>query len=105
MEAANDPKTSLEAFGRDLGALMRRLELQCGRLPDTQRPVEIRHYIGSTFVPELEELIARHRPSEAIAEYARHVVREGFHVAFDQMDPTDEALRVRAALGVQAPGY
>lgn len=36
---------------------------------------------------ELERLIAEHRVEEPVAEYVRHVVREGFDAAFDAMDP------------------
>jgi hypothetical protein len=38
---------------------------------------------------ELERLIAEHGVEEPVAEYVRHVVREGFDAAFDAMDPRD----------------
>lgn len=44
---------------------------------------------AGTFAQELERLIAEHRVEEPVAEYVRHVVREGFDAAFDVMDPSD----------------
>lgn len=90
----NERKGGAEAFGREFGELMKRLDGQCGPLLDPGRGsahAAIRLDLGRMFASELEDLIARHRVPEPIAEYVRHVVREGFHVAFDLMDPTDEA--------------
>jgi len=44
---------------------------------------------GISIVDELERLIAEHGVEEPVAEYVRHVVREGFDAAFDAMDPKD----------------
>lgn len=44
---------------------------------------------GISIVDELERLIAEHGVEEPVAEYVRHVVREGFDAAFDAMDPRD----------------
>ena len=45
---------------------------------------------GLSISEELERLIVEHRVEEPVAEYVRHVVREGFDAAFDAMDPRDE---------------
>lgn len=98
-----------EAFGRDFGSLMRRLnEDYATRVTedgDTLDRRSVRRETGATFQREVEALIARHRMSKEVAEYVRHVVREGFEVAFDAMDPTDEALQVRkrGSQEIQAP--
>ena len=44
---------------------------------------------GIFIADELERLIAEHGVEEPVAEYVRHVVREGFDAAFDAMDPRD----------------
>jgi hypothetical protein len=87
-----------EAFGRDFGALMRRLnEKYTTRRAGDTRPAGAarRREVAADFQHELERLITRHEVSDTIAEYVRHVVREGFEVDFDSMDPTDESPRAR----------
>jgi hypothetical protein len=94
----DDDKTrdEAEAFGRDFGALMRRLnEKYTTRRAGDACPADAakRREVAAEFQHELERLIARHGVNDTIAEYVRHVVREGFEADFDSMDPTDESLR------------
>lgn len=88
-----------EAIGGDFGSLMRRLNEELGaRMAQDEARLgleSVRRQTAAAFLREADELIARHRLGETIAEYVRHVVREGFEVAFDSMDPTDEALRAQ----------
>jgi hypothetical protein len=95
--ATSDQEGGPEAFGRAFEGLMKRLDRQCEPLLGRRYSGQpaIRQYIGLAFATELEDLIARHGVHEAIAEYVRHVLREGFDVAFDLMDPTDEAVRLK----------
>ena len=55
----------------------------------------IRLDLAIAFEKEMEDLIVEHQVTGVVAEYVRHVVREGFDVAFDLMDPTSEALLAR----------
>lgn len=74
--SSDPPSARAEAFGRAFGDLMKR------RGPATAGSADP---IGL----ELERLIAEHGVEPAVAEYVRHVVREGFDAAFDAMDPRD----------------
>jgi hypothetical protein len=56
---------------------------------------KIRRDLAIEFEKETEDLIVEHQVTGAVAEYVRHVVREGYDVAFDLMDPTSEALLAR----------
>jgi predicted HD phosphohydrolase len=96
----DDDRTRDEAaaFGRDFGSLMRRLneKYAARRAGDPHHGDEARRRaVAADFQRELEKLITRHQVSDTIAEYVRHVVREGFEVDFDSMDPTDESRRAR----------
>jgi hypothetical protein len=89
-----------EAFGREFRALMIRLTEKYGSLagatddPDGQ--ARLRSDVAAEFAQEAEELIARHVVADDVAEYVRHVVREGFDVDYDPMDPTDVSLDAQA---------
>ena len=90
-----------EAFGQGFAALMKRLNERCAVLatdPGVRSGPAIRREIAAAFEQEVEDLIAAHGVAEPIAEYVRHVVREGFDAAFDLMDTTDGALRARDEL-------
>jgi len=88
-----------EAFGRDFGSLMRRLEERhAARLSEGDGEaarLQVRRETAAAFRDEVEKLIAGYGVTAPVAEYVRHVVREGFEAAFDAMDPTDETLRAR----------
>ena len=97
-----------EAFGREFRALMIRLAEKYGSLAgetdDRDGQARLRSDIATEFAREAEELIATHVVADDVAEYVRHVVREGFEVDYDPMDPTDVALDAQARPSVPAPG-
>lgn len=64
----------------------------------------IRRDLSMAFEKEMEDLIVEHQVTGVVAEYVRHVVREGFDVAFDLMDPTNEALQARKGQPDRKPG-
>lgn len=74
LQPSHDPTSArAEAFGRAFGDLMQR----CAPAG-----------AGSGAIgQELERLIVEHGVDPTVAEYVRHVVREGFDAAFDAMDP------------------
>lgn len=94
--AEGDPT---EAFGAEFEALMTRVTGAYESLVKAgggaQDLAQLRRHVAETFAGEVEDLIARHSVSDAVGEYVRHVVREGFDADFDQMDPTEESLRSR----------
>ena len=85
-----------DAFGEAFAALMTRLtgeyETLARTAADRDELARIRGVVAVRFEHEAERLIARHRLAEGLAEYVRHVVREGFDVDFDPMDPSEVAL-------------
>lgn len=96
VSTANATRHRLEAFARDFRSLMGRLDGVLANRMDADGASSgrelARRATATTFQPELRQLVAQHAVGDALAEYARHVVREGFEVPFDAMDPTREAL-------------
>jgi hypothetical protein len=95
----NDPRIVTHeagAFGEAFASLMTRLtgefEGLAEMVADRDELARIRGVVALRFEHEAERLIARHRLPEGLAEYVRHVVREGFDVGFDPMDPSEAAL-------------
>jgi hypothetical protein len=88
-----------EAFGKAFALLMRRLtdevELLATSTDDRARLERIRREVALRFEQEAEQLIAGHLVAETVAQYVRHVVREGFEADFDPMDPTELPSRPR----------
>jgi len=80
------------AFGAEFRPLMsriaRRFQSRLGGTDPPQDQVLAWREVAALFEPEAEALIAKHRLQGPFAEYVRHVVREGFDVDFDLMDPT-----------------
>jgi protein tyrosine phosphatase (PTP) superfamily phosphohydrolase (DUF442 family) len=91
--AARSPDPGREAdFGAEFRPLLMRIRRALGVREDGGGPAS-----GSTlswraashpFEQEAEALMAKHRLEEPLATYVRHIVREGFDVDFDLMDPT-----------------
>jgi len=81
------------AFGQAFALLMKRLARECesADLPSaTQRGPELgRSQVAREVESEAEELIVRHHVPDAVAEYVRHVLRQGFEADFDPLDPTE----------------
>lgn len=79
-------------FGADFRSLMLRLAKEHeAHLDDEEGPErrEVRRASAAAqFEREVENLIRRHSVDDSVAEYVRHVVRVGFEVAFDPMDPS-----------------
>ena len=91
-----------EAFGRAFALLLRRLtdevELLATSTDDRAWLECIRHEVALRFEQEVEQLIAGHLVAEAVAQYVRHVVREGFEADFDPLDPAELPSRHRGGL-------
>lgn len=89
-----------DAFGREFGSLMARLTGSFDSLVDAvEDPVErerLRRRVATEFENEAEALMARHLVTGRVADYVRHVVREGFESDFDPMDPCEAAREARA---------
>jgi len=85
------------AFGREFGSLMARLTEAFEALVTAERGApgdrSLRRQVAVAFETEAENLIAKHGVVDPVAAYVRHVVREGFEVDFDFMDPTEDPLR------------
>jgi len=90
-----------EAFGRAFAPLMARLtreyESVAARMVLPGELEQVRRTVAGDFQAEAEELIERHQVPGEVAEYVRHVVREGFEADFDPLDPTEVSLQTQAA--------
>lgn len=82
-------------FGAEFGALMARLATAFEELvvaeAGNSSDRTLRRRVATQFEGEAEQLIAKHEVQEPVAAYVRHVVREGFEVDFDYMDPTERS--------------
>jgi len=90
-ERSSDPEAEL-AFGEEFRPLMLRMKRAFDVLADAgdppSGPARSWRDIASPFAQETEALIAKYRLQGPFATYVRHIVREGFDVDFDLMDPT-----------------
>lgn len=89
------------AFGEAFVSLMSRLNEEYTSLTratvDKTELERIRWQVAVRFAQEAEELLARHPMPASVAEYVRHVVREGFEADFDPMDPSEGTSRPGAS--------
>lgn len=89
-----------DAFGREFGSLMARLTASFDSLvasiEDAAERERLRRRVATEFENEAEALMARHLVTGRVADYVRHVVREGFESDFDPMDPTEAARDARS---------
>ena len=87
----SDPEREA-AFGAEFRPLMSRMARRFqSRVEGTDPPrdqVLAWREVAALFEHEAEALISKHRLQDPFAAYVRHVVREGFDVDFDLMDPT-----------------